>query len=222
MKTSRLALCLLMTSVAAHASPWPRVNPPPDARVETIGEQIRLNGIPMHMARIRARSATAEMLDHYREALGKPVAHAQVADTHVLSQRRGNHFITVSINATDDGLSEALLSIADMQAARQAADRPLAFRLPAGSEILSDLESVDGPISARQLVLENAHTLRTNLEQLSRSLADRGLTPDGPPLTDVDTAIVQGFHGPFGEARLVLVRHDGSTRAVLTLRLKRS
>lgn len=222
MKTSIFTLCLLMVSVAAHASPWPSVQHPPDALVEVIGEQIRLNGIPMHMARIRSGSAPVDMLDHYREALGKPVAHAQVAGTHVLSQRRGDHFITVSINATEDGQSEALLSIVDMPAARQAADRPLGFRLPAGSELLSDLESVDGQISARQLVLENAHTLRTNLEQLSRSLADRGLTPDGPPLAVDDTAIVQGFHGPTGEARLVLVRHDGSTRAVLTLRIRRS
>ena len=98
MKTSIFTLCLLMVSVAAHASPWPSVQHPPDALVEVIGEQIRLNGIPMHMARIRSGSAPVDMLDHYREALGKPVAHAQVAGTHVLSHRAIHPSIAAGIS----------------------------------------------------------------------------------------------------------------------------
>ena len=90
--------------------------------------------------------------------------------------------------------------------------------LPAGSELLSDMESIDGALASRQLVLINPHGLRTNLERLSASLADRGLRPDGRPLAASDDALAQAFSGAAGEAQLVLVRRDGTTSAVLTLR----
>lgn len=221
MKTSLLACSLVLSAAGALAQPWPQLEHPPDTLVEGIGEQIRLNGVPMTMTRVRSRSSVDAVLAHYTAQLGMPVAHAHVGGTHVLSQRRDDHFITVSIRSPGDGLSEALLSIADMPAAGQAAHRPLGFPLPAGSELLSDMESVDGRVNARQLVMLNAHSLRTNLEHLSRSLADRGLTVDGPPLADADETVVQGFRGATGEARLVLVAGEGITRAILTLRLKR-
>ena len=79
------------------------------------------------------------------------------------------------------------------------------------------MESIDGGLASRQLVLINLHSLRTNLDRLSASLAARGLRPDGPPLADRDDALAQAFSGAAGEAQLVLVRRDGATRAVLTL-----
>lgn len=222
MKTLLITFCVLIHSASAVAGPWPQIEHPADALVDAMGSQIRLNGIPMQMVRARSNAGMDAMLAHYRAALGIPVAHARVADTHLLSQKRGGHFITVSISATDDGLSEALLSIADMQAAAQAASRPQGFTLPTGSTVLSDMESADGERNARQWVLLNTHSLRTNLAHLSRGLVEHGLMPDGPPLTDTTDVIAQGFQGAMGEAHLILMRHEGATHVVLTLILKRT
>ena len=134
------------------------------------------------------------------------------------SQARGDFFITVSVTPLADGRSEVLTAVADSRTAREAAGRPLGLTLPAGSELLSDMESIDGALASRQLVLINPHGLRTNLERLSASLADRGLRPDGRPLAASDDALAQAFSGAAGEAQLVLVRRDGTTSAVLTLR----
>ena len=87
-----------------------------------------------------------------------------------------------------------------------------------GEEIGKDLDLQLQILASRQLVLINPHGLRTNLERLSASLADRGLRPDGRPLAASDDALAQAFSGAAGEAQLVLVRRDGTTSAVLTLR----
>ena len=211
--------CVLMS--AAAASPWPELMHPRDARIEPIGEQVRLNGVPMHLTRVLSAARTKAVVAHYRQVLGARVAYAHTGHTHVLTQARGDFFITVTITPQPDGNTEALSSIADSRAAREAGSRPLGFNLPAGSELLSDMESVDGPLTSRQLVLINAHALRLNLSQLSASLAARGLHPAGPPLADSADALVQAFGGASGEAQLVLVRGEGTTHAILTLLSRR-
>lgn len=213
----RLPFLLMLIPASVMADPWPTVEHPGGARVERLGQHVRLNGIPMRMTRALSAAPADEIVAHYRSALGAPVAHSRVGATEVLAQWRGDHFITVTIAPLAGGASEALLSITDLQGAREAAARPTGFVLPGGSELLSDMESIDGPVSARQLVLVNAHELHANLGSFSASLAGRGLRPVGRPQAVSDDALVQGFEGPSGEARLVLVRRDGTTSAVLTL-----
>ncbi len=211
--------CSLLS--AAAADPWPELVHPQDARIDPIGEQIRLNGVPMRLTRVLSAAQTKAVVAHYRQVLGARVAYAHTGHTHVLTQARGDFFITVTIAPQPNGDTEALTSIADSRAALEASSRPLGFKLPAGSELLSDMESVDGQLASRQLVLINAHGLHLNLSQLSTSLAARGLHPAGPPLADSATALVQTFGGASGEAQLVLLRGDGATRAVLTLLSRR-
>ena len=214
---SLLVLFAWAASSAALADTWPVLAHPQDARIEPVGERVRVNGVPMRLARVITALPAEAAVAHYQRTLGAPVAHAQTGHTQVLAQARGEFFITVSIAPLPDGRSEVLSSVADSRAAREAAGRPFGLTLPAGSELLSDMESVDGGLASRQLVLVNPHSLRTNIDRLSASLADRGLRPDGPPLADRDDALAQAFSGATGEAQLVLVRRDGTTSAVLTL-----
>lgn len=213
-------LLVLFASAApatALADAWPVLEHPQDARIEPIGERVRLNGVPMRLTRVITPLPAGATTAHYRHALGAPVAQAQTGHTQVLTQARGDFFITLSITPLPDGRSEVLTSVADSRAARGAVGRPAGLILPAGSELLSDMESIDGSLASRQLVLINAHSLRTNLTRLSASLAERGLRPEGQPLADRDDALAQAFSGASGEAQLVLVRRDGATSAVLTL-----
>ncbi|HAY09350.1 MAG TPA: hypothetical protein DCY18_05340, partial [Thauera sp.] len=107
--------------------------------------------------------------------------------------------------------------VADSHGARAAAGRPLGLDIPAGTTLLSDMESTDGGIASRQFVLANAHSLRVNLDRLSATLARRGLHPESPPVTGKDGALLQHFGGTSGQAQLVLMRHENQTHAVLTL-----
>ncbi len=212
-----LIVALALMPAIATGGQWPSVEHPRDALIQSIGEQIRLNGIPMQMTRAVSAKPIDELTAHYRSVLGGRVAMSDIASSTVLSQSRGDHFITVTLQPLGEGLVEVLVSVADMPAAREAANRPFGFLLPGGSELLSDMESIDGKTNSRQLVVLNAHGLGTNLDHFVDTLSERGLRPDGAPLLESDDALVQRFEGPTGEAKLVLVRRDQTTSAVLTL-----
>ena len=195
-RTAVLALCLVLPAMVVARDPDPA--------------EVRLQA---ELAALERDPSLGEL------AAAERIRARQALD--VLAQARGDFFITVTITPQPDGNTEALSSIADSRAAREAGSRPLGFNLPAGSELLSDMESVDGPLTSRQLVLINAHALRLNLSQLSASLAARGLHPADPPLADSADALVQAFGGASGEAQLVLVRGEGTTHAILTLLSRR-
>lgn len=212
-----LVLSHLAPAQAASATAWPELTHPQDAVVEPVDGEILLNGVPMRLTRVRVAAPPGTVAGHYRRALGGGSVVAQAGTHRVLSQARGDFLITVTLTSLADGGSEALVSIADARAARGAGSRRLGFALPAGSELLSDMQSIDGRIASRQLVLANTHSLEGNLRHLAASLSRLGLQPEGPALADTADTHAQAFRGPGGEARLVLVRRDGTTSAVLTV-----
>lgn len=207
---------VLMVPLWAVAA-WPQLPLPANARMEPVGTQVRLNGIPMRIQRVLVRQEPEVLIRHYRDVLGPRHAVERLQDRLILSQGRDDYFVTISIRALRSGETEALVSVADVRAARQAAGRPLGVRLPADSAVLSDMESVDAGKRSRQLVLSNAHAIPANLDALSRELAARGMQPDGPPLRQRASEHVQFFKGDKREAQLTLVRRAGETGIVLTM-----
>lgn len=202
---------------APCAAAWPKLPAPANARVEPVGTQVRHNGIPMRIQRVLTARPPEAVARHYRVALGPRHASERLQDRLILSQGRDDYFVTISIRALRSGETEALVSVADVREARQAAGRPLGVRLPADSAVLSDMESVDAGKRSRQLVLSNAHAIPANLDALSRELAARGMQPDGPPLRQRASEHVQFFKGDKREAQLTLVRRAGETGIVLTM-----
>ncbi|NTV93984.1 MAG: hypothetical protein HGA75_01020 [Thiobacillus sp.] len=211
-----LVLALLSAWPWCSRAAWPEVPFPPDARIESLGEQIRLNGVPMRMYRVFHGENAGRVATRYRDWLGPRLAESRLLGDRVLSQGRGDHFITVRIHPLSDTDAMALVSIGDVRAARQSADRVPGFRLPPESTVLTDLESVDGGRSSRQLVGQNRIGLKTNLRLIEAELARRGYRPDPVAAPDGTGSIVRLYGGAGREARLVLMHEDGLTRIVLT------
>lgn len=49
---------------------WPEIPSPRNSRIENIGENVRLNGIPMRMQRVLSTGKPADIMRFYRESLG--------------------------------------------------------------------------------------------------------------------------------------------------------
>lgn len=208
-------LLLLLGPVVAHAA-WPQIGFPQGAQVEAIGDQVRLNGIPMRMYRVVSKQSPLDLVDFYRSEMGVRRAERRLSDSVILSQERGDYFITVKVRALSAKVTEVLVSASDMVEAKRAAHRSLGFGLPADSVVLSDMESVDAGKRSRQLVINNSHALDTNVVALTQELASRGLQPDGAPERHTDSEHVQMFKGAQQEARLTVVRRAGKAHIVLT------
>ncbi len=206
--------CLLPWSAMAE---WPEIPFPEGARVEAIGEQVRLNGVPMRMFQVQLKQDTEQSIHFYRDRLGPKLAEQPLmGGESILSQARGDYFITLRIRPVAGNASMALVSISDVRAAKEMVNRPLGFNLPAESRVLSDMESTDAGKRSRQLVFNNRLDLDTNRDSLVRELLARGYRPDNIPSQKKPDAEVWYFQGDKREAQLTLVRRNGLTQSVLT------
>jgi hypothetical protein len=212
----RCPLSLLALLLPSLAAAWPTLAVPSGARVESLGEQVRLNGVPMHMQRVLSGQSPQALVAFYRTALGPRHAEQALPDSLVLSQDRDGFFITVRVRPLGAKTTEVLVSASDLQAAKRLGPRPLGFVLPADTQLLSDMESVDAGKQSRQLVASNRLSLEGNLQALNDTLAERGYVPEGPPASRTDAALVQRYSGAQREAQLTLVRQHNQTQMVLT------
>lgn len=206
----------LLGPALALAAGWPDIPFPGGARAESIGEQVRLNGVPVRMHRVLSRKSPNELIRFYQEVLGEQRTEQSVHDSHILSQQRNNFFITVKVRPLSTKLAEVLVLTSDLQAARNPANRPLGFGLPAESVLLFDMESTDAGKRSRQMVFHNRHNLDVNRSSLARELQARGYRLDAIPSRKSPDSEVLYFQGDKREAQLTLVRKDGFTQAVLT------
>lgn len=196
---------------------WPDIPYPWGTKTESIGEKVRLNGVPMRMHQVTFNQSAKEMVRFYRERLGPKLAEEKLpGGERILAQGRGDYFITLRIRPTSENTSMALVSVSDMRAAREASGRPLGFILPADSRVLSDMESTDAGKQSRHLVFQNRLDIDTNRTSLARELQVRGYRSDAVLSRKNPDAQVLYFQGDKREAQLTLVRKDGLTQAVLT------
>ncbi len=211
-----LLSALLLAGAGRSLAAWPEIAMPDGARIESIGEQVRLNGVPMRMHRVLSSQSPKELIGFYRDALGSRRAEQPLPDGLVLAQERGDYFVTVRIKALSSGSTEVLVSASDMVEAKRSATRPPDMNFPADSLVLSDMESVDSAKHSRQLVVRNGHSVAANVRHLLQSLEARGYHPDAIPGKHTGTEYVQFFKGEQREALLTLTRKDSLTQIVLT------
>lgn len=201
---------------SANWAGWPEIPSPPKSRIENIGDDVRLNGVPMRMQRVLSTARAKDIVRFYRTALGPKHAEEKLPDGRLLAQGRGDHFLTVRIKALGPSLTETLVSISDARAARNAAGRPLGFQLPSRSQLVSDMESTDSGKQSRQLVFLNDHSVEANMGFLTNTLKERGYKPQPEGSITSKSERVLMFDGAQREARLVVVRKDGVSNVVLT------
>lgn len=195
---------------------WPNLPYPSHAKVEAIGEQVRLNGVPMRMHRILSAQSAETMLAFYKKALGTRHAQAEFYGTHILSQERDDYFITVRVSKLSQNLTETLLSVSDGRASHKVAGMLLGFTLPADSEVLSDMESIDAGKNSRQLIFNNDHSIQANADFMTQVMQGEGYILE--PQLSVSKASSRSlmFGGKNREARLVVSQDEDGSSVVLT------
>ncbi|MDO8962105.1 MAG: hypothetical protein Q8R74_11005 [Methylophilus sp.] len=195
---------------------WPTLPFPEHSRVETIGENVKLNGVPMQMHRILTKAQPEKIQQFYQRYLGNHHTKTVLNNGILLAQGRAQHFITIRISTVANGVSETLITVSDVVAAKANQQKPLGIVLPAQSQLLSDMESHDQGKAARQLVYENPHSVQTNIAFLVDVLQQRGyqLQPSTTKPTLRDQSIY--FGGKNREARLVVVEKAQGSSVMLT------
>jgi len=211
--------------VSASWAEWPKLPFPKKAKVEAVGENVRLNGVPMRMHRVLSKGNPEEMLRFYRDALGEDHAEVRVRQknasggysyTKVLSQLKDGYFITVRVTRVASDVVETLLAVSDGRPSQSTRGLPLGFSLPSGSKVISDMESVDAGKNSRQLVFNNAHSMQANENLVIDLLRSKGYRLQANLTKHTDKGLTMMFVGDGREAMVVLSRLERKTSVVMT------
>jgi hypothetical protein len=205
----------LIWSVPVSAG-WPALPMPQHSQVQSIGEQVVLNGVPMRMHRIVSSKSPTELLRFYQQFLGGRHTKTETPRGVFLARGDDRYFMTVRISTLDNGLSEVLTSVADGQTAKSNKRKPLGFALPAASQLVMDMESVDTGKSARQLIFNNQHSMQSNADAMTKVLREKGYILNPRMSVKGPDSLNLIFEGDRREARLVVLHNEQDTLAVLT------
>jgi hypothetical protein len=195
---------------------WPSLPYPENAKVESIGKEVRLNGVPMRMQRVLSGQSSQNLLNFYKQALGAKHVETEFLGGRLLSQGRGDYLITVRVNTLSPTVTEVLLSISDMRSAKRNTGLPLGYMLPANSMMLSDMESVDRGRNSRQIILKNRHSIDTNANFFINTLQHKGYQLQTNYINNTPNAKTFMFEGDSREAQLVIVNEKQISNIVLT------
>lgn len=158
-----LALPVLWLSGNAFA--WPKLPIPNGAVIETIADQMRLNGVPMRLQRAEAEQDIKTLTHYYKREMGSETAVTPFGRGVLLTLPNDQFINTVRLSPMGTGKTEILLSSSDIRSAQAKPYKKPLHWLPS-SELLSDMETEDHKASARQLVFINRNSVDTNAQIL--------------------------------------------------------
>jgi hypothetical protein len=182
-----LFLSLLFTALRADA--WTTVEPPPQASLEWVAQDMVFNGIGMRVQFFRSKLAPAEVLAYYRQQWTEGGRRNYVENNFgpwkMISHGAGEYLVTVQVRPAGNGNSEGYLSQRPLKTPPRLA-LGQGFVLPPGSEVVNDIQSRDGDRQGRTLLAfnslavdANAAFFRSSLEREGWSLVSEGRAKNG-------------------------------------------
>jgi len=153
-----LASAALLVSATAAAG-WQGA--PEVLRMESVGDEIRVNGTPMLVRRFEASQPADAVVDYFdhewsNEPYAKPVQHTKLGTWTVLNQDIGDRHRSVQVRELAPGTIEGLLAVTSPALHREPV---LAIRLPLDFSIVSVVDSTDQGRVAQQIMASSHQSL---------------------------------------------------------------
>jgi hypothetical protein len=157
-----------------------KLAPPEGSSVERLGDSMLVNGRPMAIDHVVVSRSPAEVLRHYRKVMderdsGKIVERKLMGDQ-ILARKIGADFVTVRVRPAPGGSSDVWIMTTPMQPPSAQSALPPHLVLPAGSRILSNVETVDSGRRAHTIIATAEAAVSATQDFLTRSLGERGFS----------------------------------------------
>ena len=244
LKTATAVGLLLCAGVASAGQQrdWPTLPTPDHLESFGVGNQTQLNGIPVRIQGYVSDRSISELNQWYRQKAGGQWVENKIGNKTVLGQRRGDHFVTIELEAMLGSLSgsttKVVTAIMDL---RRPAMQPTrgrdafgdwASRLPVTSQVMSHMTDSSGTNESLHLVAVNGQSLALNAQHFRREFLQMGYRveadSDGKTaqdsLRDMNSSGAQErllFTAPNTDAVVVLGRDDKG-RSTVVLIINRS
>jgi hypothetical protein len=190
---SPCAFALLAALAAGPAgAAWPELEAPPQAQVEWVGEDMRLNGVAMKVQRFEVDAGVRAVIAFYRERWGSRAERRSIENElgrwTVIGKEQNGYYLTVQVRPLGPGRSEGLLAVSELPKLRATPNPGADFPKLGGTQMISELESNDQGKRARTLMMRNDFSVQSNVDFYQGALAADGweqaagfggATPDG-------------------------------------------
>lgn len=194
---------------------WPSPALPDAVTAASVAEAMTLNGVPMRIRAFVSEKRPEELLDFYRHAWPRHVEN-RVGDATVLGRADGEFFTTVQVAAAGAG-SRGVIAVTRRSSPTKGDRTQDTYRLPVGSELVSDMTSEDSGRLSRHMVFTNGRSVETNRDEIVGLLADKGFRLDREATSGGKSGQALFFSGRDREAIAVLSRAPGKTAVVMNV-----
>jgi hypothetical protein len=181
MKTAhRLLLVLLIgldaSSIAAQELSWPELPTPTGARVESIADDVILNGRRSRIQRLSLNASTSDTVAFYREQFHGDFVENPLRGAVVIASRQGAFFQTVQVKEVSPNRVEATVMTTRLKSdpGQSLAALETQKLLPVDSVVLSSMQSNDSGQRSVMLVATNQLAVQVNRDHLIMALRGRG------------------------------------------------
>jgi hypothetical protein len=216
-----VGLGVLRAASAAADTAWPAPEIPAGARVVTVAGDLVLNGRSCVVSRFHVAARLDEVLQFYRTQF-RPTRAVETGmpERPAIATRRGDHFITVQLQATGAVVQGLVITTALSPArSRSAAARDTEALLPADTVVVSTQQSDVAGQRALLVIGVNRHGVGANRDHVVAALQARGFrrADDDVPATG-PAAMVRMSSAQ--EDALLSVGDTGPYRTVLVQRTR--
>lgn len=175
-----LALLSAMTC-SVLAEKWPSIQMPREVHSFEVGEGVTLNGTPMRLRGFVSSLPPRQVAEEFKRILGKSAIESTLPGKLIIGRREGEHYLVVEIEAAGTGsrgvTAVSQLEVAqDQRASARATSDLWMARMPAGSRLLSRMDSEDRSRLSRYLVISNGVDASVNRDRLVSALAADGFS----------------------------------------------
>lgn len=175
-------LCLLPALALAK----PDFPAPPDARVETVGDNVSISGNTMFIRQFYSskKMERVNRFYHRRWAQGEDgrepgyVESEAMAPWHIISRVEDEYLMTVQIQPADNGGSWGYLAMSKLEPGKQAPDGAPEVPRMSDSRVLHQMDTVDSGQEGQTLLLSNPHSLASNVNYYRRHYQKHGWRED--------------------------------------------
>ncbi|ANA33593.1 hypothetical protein [Ralstonia mannitolilytica] len=181
------AAVALGTALNAYSAiAWPNIPLPPSTRGEKVGDEMRVNGLPMRATAFESALAPQDVIKFYqttwRGRAGQLSDEKRVADWTVVSYTESTFHTTVQVRPRPNGAG----SIGYIgTTSRDGTERPdfsaRGLPQPAGARVLSAVESDDPGRTSVQVTMMSPMSVSSSASYYESSLRRDGWTPELRP-----------------------------------------
>jgi hypothetical protein len=186
-----------------------------------VAPDMRLNGVPMQIKRLTTDDSPQQLIDFYKNRWGRePQRYHEytVGDWQAIATVQSDCFYTVQAKVENGG-TVALLGVSSPPSGSSQSPPGAGFPALSGSDVLNDIDNLDGPKTARTVVLTNAFAPAINLKFYRDALGRGGWTTlmDRAVDTAKGTAYVMVLKHGMREANITITQGAGGSMVLATI-----